>query len=1152
MNQDPPLTRSKGGISARRAVTSEISQQNVLIHDSNQIEEPDIEVEDIVEREEAPQTPPTPSRIGTADLQLQMSTLMKSLESRIPLGNNKMIKRNLFKKKQKKKKSRMASDEGSESGDSSESSSSSSSESESSDAEEGRLRESEKNRAREEKYKGKPILRSLDPGKVSVFLEEFEVYEENVVKGRLRLPNADIVLCVSNNVQVMLKEERVNLMSRKKVIKYLTKIRKLQNKGKEKVLMRKVEALTWTNEGTPMKSMGKFLKEVTEMTRGVKWETRSMEKEFCCKVIKSFLLNLVPETLRRPRVSRNGNLPALKLLTGEVNAKKPKSGIKREEKPSSKSSGLKGEEGGLEKVQTSTLDNGAIRHHIPRSWSKEKRKQCGIDHNLCLFCYTTNHSFDNCELVKKRDAERKKTVNEMEVSKPESVGDDKEDEDQSDGEESVFVGVIEVLDVEEDEISEGEDGEVGSMNPVDLGEMLVDEEFEVGRDVGKPHVSDPKVQKYLRDTIKKKVQQSLEEQVIDEKQAKELESILVKHVDAFGSKIAKCDFNSLTPMKIELKEGVTEYVSKPYPMSKVNMEALKSKLRELEDMGMIRREPNPFFSSPVIMVPKPGKKDEFRMVVDLRRCNRSVKATGAGLPDLETQLAWFSGSEKYFGSFDGLSGFDYLRIEEGAEKYLGMVTPWGCYTMLMAPQGYVNTPQIYQERVINEVLGGVSESSLFGNGVLQWIDDSLLYTSTWEEYKNTLGNFLSRCINKNFRLNLDKCDPICKHVAWCGRIISDCSWRYDDKYFVKLSNIGLVRKMGQLEDLVHVSTWLSSSVPHLAKRRYYLSEKMKDLEKKLKDKYKKKMNRHQRRAASIEEWWENNDQREVTKFLDSISVCAQQSLKLYQKEKKIALFTDASFQFCGEFVGSSIHWSMMDKELYPIIKLMKRYRFILFGHLLPINLYTDHKNLTYLMTPKKDMKTATFGRVQRWILTMQEFDVVIHHLSGEQNVLADLLTRWGYVESKDTVELKEKLVDHNEDAGWTICWKGITFFANSRDVNVEKRNIRNMIQTSDREELLEIQEEGGKGWRFDPETVEFVNNRVAVHFPKRKNKYQMVTLKEINEIQDKFVKEWKDMNLRKNDKGSWVDSVGRVVLPQLMVERFIVTAHNASGAWKRR
>eukprot|EP00924_Labyrinthula_sp_SR-Ha-C_P006641 snap_masked-scaffold_29-processed-gene-0.10-mRNA-1 protein AED:1.00 eAED:1.00 QI:0/-1/0/0/-1/1/1/0/522 len=516
LNQDPPLTRSKRGVNIRRAVTSEISQQNVIIHNSNNREDQEREVEDIVQREEVPQTPPTPSgervtldqvtisreswesiQQNYEDLQLKMSTLMKSLKFRIPLENNPPIKINLFKKKRKKRKSRKIVEKVSESGDSSESSSSSSSDSESRDDEEERLRESEKNRAREEKYKGKPNLRSLDPGKMSVFLEEFEVYEENVVKGRLRLPSADIVLCVNNNVQVMLKEEGVNLMSRKMVIKYLTKIREVQNKGKEKILMRKVEALTWTNEGTPMKSMGKFLKRVTEMTRRVKWETRLMGKEFCCNVINKLPFEFGSRNAKETQSIKNWKSvpklkrgltqaaiiisewdvqsPALKLLTGELSARKPKNGIKKEEKPSSRPSGSRGEEENLENVQKSTLDNGAVRHHIPRLWSKKKRKQYGMDHNLCLFCYTTNHRFENCDIVKKRDADRKKTVNEMKVSQEGGGEDEREEDEQSEGEELVFVGMIEVLDVEEEVLSGEEDEEIGSMNPVDLGEMLVEE-----------------------------------------------------------------------------------------------------------------------------------------------------------------------------------------------------------------------------------------------------------------------------------------------------------------------------------------------------------------------------------------------------------------------------------------------------------------------------------------------------------------------------------------------------------------------------------------------------------------------------------------------------------------------------------------------------
>eukprot|EP00924_Labyrinthula_sp_SR-Ha-C_P004437 snap_masked-scaffold_1-processed-gene-0.9-mRNA-1 protein AED:1.00 eAED:1.00 QI:0/0/0/0/1/1/2/0/1072 len=1029
-------------------------------------------------------------------LQLQMSTLLQQVKANISTGNNKKVRRNLFKIKDKRRNVLEVGDSNSESSDLS-ASSLSSAESEDDVGDNRGLRESERKRAREEKYKGKPILRSLEPGKVASFLEEFQVYETNVVRGRLKLPNADISLSLSNQVQVMLQDEGVSVMRRRSVMKYLNNINRLQNKGKEKILMRKVENFMWSNEGTPMKSMTHFLKQVTDMVRGIKWETKSMEREFCLKVIKKLPLEFgsgsAKETQSIKKWKTVGKLrrglnkaamiisewdlqsPALKLLTNEPLKNKNKISVKSDPAPKQRPRNPRGESNPSEGVRRTTLEDGSVKHFLPKTWSKEKGSSTA---------WTITCASSVTPLVKQRDAKKEKTVNEIE-KEAESSEKLEAEESSSEDEESVFVGAVKVLDVEESYGDESEDFIVGSLDPVDLGEILVEDEFEVGGDIGKPHVTDNKVQAYLRNKVKEKVLVGVKEGTITSDQAQELEFILLDHLEAFGSKISKCDFNNLTPMKIELREGVAEYVSKPYPMSKVSMGALKKKLRELEDMGMIRREPNPFFSSPVIMVPKPGKRDEYRMVVDLRRCNRSVKPTGAGFPDLETQLAWFKGTEKYFGSFDGLSGFDYLRVEDGAQKYLGMVTPWGCYTMLMAPQGYINTPQIYQERLINEVLGGLNRDSLFGNGVLQWIDDSLIYASSWKEYKDILSQFLNQCIKVNFRLNLDKCDLIKSRVGWCGRILENGRWRYDEKYFLKLEDMGEVRKMGQLEDLVYVSTWLASSVPDLARKRYYLSKRMKELERDLKIKYKKKLNKHERRAASVEEWWSEEDQDEVRKFLKSISSSAANSLKLYQLDKRVAIFTDASFQFwsgvlglwdsdgwlpiyfgSGEFVGSSIHWSMTDKEIYPIIKLMKRYRFILYGHQTPIELYTDHKNLIYLMTPKKDMKAAAFGRVQRWILTIQEFVTVLHHLPGETNVLADLLTRWGYVESEDTLNLKTKLVDSNEDAGWRIRWKGITLFANSDDVDAEKMEIANMIGGPDVEEMLEVEVNKVKGRRL--------------------------------------------------------------------------------------
>eukprot|EP00924_Labyrinthula_sp_SR-Ha-C_P010452 augustus_masked-scaffold_79-processed-gene-0.3-mRNA-1 protein AED:1.00 eAED:1.00 QI:0/0/0/0/1/1/8/0/1133 len=520
-------------------------------------------------------------------LQLQMSTLLQQVKTNISTGSNREVKKDLFRIKGKGK-SRSEIEESDSENSTHSASSLSLTDSNISKGNNGGLRESERKRAREEKYKGKLVLRSLEPSKVAAFLEKFQVYETNVVRGRLKLPDVDISLCLSNQVQVMLQDEGVSAMRRRSAMKYLNSINKLQNKGKEKILMRKVESLVWSNEGAPMKSMTKFLKQVTDMVRGIRWETKSMEKESCLKVIRKLPFEFGSGNAKRTqsikkwkkmgklrRGLNKGSMvisesdlqsPALKLLVDESIKNKVNVGVMSDPVLRQRPKNPRGESNPPDGIKRTTLEDGSLIHFLPKTWSKRKRKQYGMDHNLCLFCYISNHRFDDCN--EKVEA----------------------GETGSEDEESVFVGVVELLDVEEDYDEESGDFIVGSLDPVDLGEILVEDEFEVRGDTGKPHITDKKV----------------------------AGEHFIESSRSFWVKIAKCDFNNLTPMKIELRERVAESVSKPYPIFKVTMEALKNKLRELEDMGMIRREPNPFFSSPVIMVSKPGKRDEYRMVLDRR------------------------------------------------------------------------------------------------------------------------------------------------------------------------------------------------------------------------------------------------------------------------------------------------------------------------------------------------------------------------------------------------------------------------------------------------------------------------------------------------------------------------------------------------------
>jgi len=58
----------------------------------------------------------------------------------------------------------------------------------------------------------------------------------------------------------------------------------------------------------------------------------------------------------------------------------------------------------------------------------------------------------------------------------------------------------------------------------------------------------------------------------------------------------------------------------------------------LEKNGFVRKNPSTRWSSPVLIVPKPGKRDEFRMTVDCRYANSQVQPVAGFLLILEVNF----------------------------------------------------------------------------------------------------------------------------------------------------------------------------------------------------------------------------------------------------------------------------------------------------------------------------------------------------------------------------------------------------------------------------------------------------------------------------------------------------------------------------------
>lgn len=498
-----------------------------------------------------------------------------------------------------------------------------------------------------------------------------------------------------------------------------------------------------------------------------------------------------------------------------------------------------------------------------------------------------------------------------------------------------------------------------------------------------------------------------------------LKALLGETKDVWRVKLRNDPPASCTPLKIHIKPGTTPIGTVQRRWNDEQRQYMKAMVGELERCGLVRRNVASRWASPVIVTPRanvgPGTPllKKYRLVVDLRRVNAVTVPMKWPMPLLDTLLVHLRGSS-VFACLDLFNGYWQMPLEESSQEFHSFQTDTGVYTPTRVIQGCADGTQAFQA-MMTEVLDG-----LIYDICLVWLDDVVVFAPTISELWKRIRLVLERIREGNLHASATKTKLFMKEAKWCGKLISGEGVRHDPDRLKALGNIPRPENAGQLLQYLASLNWMRASIPDYSRRTKLLYDL---LEFAMRGKKSKKVS-VANRVPIRETWTVDHD-----KAFEDTKVALRDIVTLAHRdpEKRMCLFTDASDDawgavltqvraeewdrppkdmgheplafISGMFKGSSKRWPTVEKEGFAIKASVERLDYFLRGIPgdQPFSIYTDHRNLVYIFDAegRGAVHRHTAERLERWSIVLASFRYRICHVDGEQNVWADLLSRWG-------------------------------------------------------------------------------------------------------------------------------------------------------------
>ena len=491
---------------------------------------------------------------------------------------------------------------------------------------------------------------------------------------------------------------------------------------------------------------------------------------------------------------------------------------------------------------------------------------------------------------------------------------------------------------------------------------------------------------------------------------KTLDEILPTYLEEYREVFEKEAADRFPPERpwdhaIDLKEDYVptkkENWGKIYPLAKTEHEELQKFIEENMAKGYIRKSKSPL-ATPFFFVKK--KDGSLRPVQDYRALNARTVKNAYPLPLISDLMDRLQGAN-IFSKLDVRAGYNNVRIKEGDQWKAAFITPFGLFEPTVMFFGLCNAPATFQS-MMNHIF-----SDMLAEGWLViYMDDILIFSNNIDEHRKRTRRVVQRMKDQDLFLKGEKCEFEVTQIEFLGSIIRPGEIAMDPIKVKAITDWEPPRTVKQVQAFLGFGNFYRRFIRDYST----LAKPLTELTKK---------------AAKFE-WSEQCEQ-------------AFQILKTKFTEEPILRMPDLSAPFQVECDASKVatggvlrqqgpngiwhpcaylsqsfteaerNYQIYDRELLAVIRAFKAWRHFLLGSPHPVQVITDHQNLTYFRTAQR-----LNARQARWHVFLGEFNYQITHHPGKGLIQADALSRRtghnvGEDDNKDIVVLPDKIFTIN-------------------------------------------------------------------------------------------------------------------------------------------